>query len=383
MKKIAILGSTGSIGTQALDIIDKNKEIFKVTVLSCRKNIDLLCEQIDKFRPETVVVHREEDGVQLSRRYKDIEVLWGTEGLIEAARSQYDLLLNSLVGMMGLVPTYHAVCSGRDIALANKETLVAGGQLVMAEAEARNIKILPVDSEHSAIFQCLQGNKPKELKKIYLTASGGPFRGFSLEQLQNVSLEQALKHPNWSMGSKITIDSATMMNKGLEVIEAKWLFDVPVSKIQVAVHPQSVVHSMVEYIDNSIIAQLGAPDMRVPISYAFGYPDRIENVFEPLDLFGSGANLTFEKPDLEVFKTVKMAYEAVEKGGTLPVVLNGANEALVQLFLEKKIKFTDIQNNIEEIMNRHVPEYNLKLEGILEADKEARRMVYEIINNRG
>lgn len=383
MKKIAILGSTGSIGTQALDIIDKNKESFKVTVLSCRKNIELLCEQIDKFRPETVVVHREEDGVLLNRKYKDIEVLWGTEGLIEAAKSQYDLLLNSLVGMMGLVPTYHAVCSGRDIALANKETLVAGGQLVMAEAEARNIKILPVDSEHSAIFQCLQGNKPKELKKIYLTASGGPFRGFSLKQLQNVSLEQALKHPNWSMGSKITIDSATMMNKGLEVIEAKWLFDVPVSKIQVAVHPQSVVHSMVEYIDNSIIAQLGAPDMRVPISYAFGYPDRIENVFEPLDLFGSGANLTFEKPDLEVFKTVKLAYDAVEKGGTLPVVLNGANEALVQLFLEKKIKFTDIQNNIEEIMNRHVPEYNLKLEDILEADKEARRMVYEIINNRG
>lgn len=379
MKKIAILGSTGSIGTQALDIINRNPDQFKVMVLSCARNIEILCTQIEKFKPEMVVVDKEEDALQLSKKYCDLEVMYGMEGLITAAESQYDLLLNSLVGMLGLVPTYHAVCKGRDIALANKETLVAGGEIVMAQVAKNNVKMLPVDSEHSAIFQSLEGNKHEQLKKIYLTASGGPFRGYSLEELGNVTLEQALKHPNWSMGSKITIDSASMMNKGLEVIEAKWLFDVPVSKIEIAVHPQSVVHSMVEYIDNSIIAQLGAPDMRVPISYAFGYPNRIENTFDSLDLFGLGSNLTFEKPDLKVFKTIAMAYEAAEKGGTYPVTMNGANEALVQLFLEKKIKFIDIQNNIERIMNAHVPTYNLGLEDILEADKVARSMVYELI----
>lgn len=379
MKKIAILGSTGSIGTQALDIIDRNSDQFKVMVLSCAKNIKMLCAQIEKFRPEIVVVDKEEDALKLSKKYCNIEVLHGMEGLIIAAESSYDLLLNSLVGMLGLVPTYHAVCKGRDIALANKETLVAGGEIVMAQVAKNNVKMLPVDSEHSAIFQSLQGNKHEQLKKIYLTASGGPFRGYTLEQLEDVTLEQALKHPNWSMGSKITIDSATMMNKGLEVIEAKWLFDVPASKIQIAVHPQSVVHSMVEYVDNSIIAQLGAPDMRVPISYAFGYPNRIENKFEPLDLFGLGANLTFEKPNLKVFRTIAMAYEAIEKGGTYPAFMNGANEALVQLFLEKKIKFIDIQNNIEKIMDAHVPIYNLGLEDILEADRIARNMVYELV----
>lgn len=379
MKKIAILGSTGSIGTQALDIVDKNRDSLKVTVVSCAKNIEMLCGQIENFKPEMVVVDKEEDALQLSRKYSQIQVMYGMEGLITAAESQYDLLLNSLVGMMGLIPTYHAVCKGRDIALANKETLVAGGEIVMEQVAKHQVKMLPVDSEHSAIFQSLQGNKHEQLKKIYLTASGGPFRGFTLEQLEHVTLEQALKHPNWSMGSKITIDSATMMNKGLEVIEAKWLFNVPGSKIQIAVHPQSVVHSMVEYVDNSIIAQLGAPDMRVPISYAFGYPDRIENTFEPLDLFGLGSNLTFEKPDLKVFKTIALAYEAVEKGGTYPAAMNGANEALVQLFLEKKIKFIDIQNTIERIMNAHVPTYNLGLEDILEADRAARSLVYELL----
>ncbi|QHI73227.1 1-deoxy-D-xylulose-5-phosphate reductoisomerase [Aminipila terrae] len=379
MKRIAILGSTGSIGTQALDIIDRNRNLLKVTVLSCASNIQLLCQQIEKFSPEMVIVDKEDDALHLAGKYRNLEMFYGMEGLITAAESQYDLLLNSLVGMRGLIPTYHAVCQGRDIALANKETLVAGGEIVMDMAEKNHVKMLPVDSEHSAIFQCLQGNKKEQLKKIYLTASGGPFRGYNLEQLESVSLEQALKHPNWSMGSKVTIDSATMMNKGLEVIEAKWLFDVPVSKIQIAVHPQSVIHSMVEYADNSIIAQLGAPDMRVPISYAFGYPDRIENTFEPLDLFGLGSHLTFEKPDVKVFKNIAIAYEAAEKGGTYPALMNGANEALVQLFLEKKIKFTDIQNTIERIMNAHVPTYNLGLEDILEADKAARKMVYELL----
>ncbi|WP_312653533.1 1-deoxy-D-xylulose-5-phosphate reductoisomerase [Aminipila sp.] len=379
MKKIAILGSTGSIGTQALDIIDRNRDQLKVTVLSCARNIEMLCAQIEKFRPEMVVVDKEEDALQLSKKYGYIEVMHGMKGLITAAESPYDLLLNSLVGMMGLVPTYHAVCKGRDIALANKETLVAGGEIVMKQVEKNNIKMLPVDSEHSAIFQSLQGNKQEQLKKIYLTASGGPFRGYTLEELEKVTLEQALKHPNWNMGNKITIDSATMMNKGLEVIEAKWLFNVPVAKIQIAVHPQSVVHSMVEYVDNSIIAQLGAPDMRVPISYAFGYPNRIENTFEPLDLFGLGSHLTFEKPDLKVFKTIAFAYEVAEKGGTYPAAMNGANEALVQLFLEKKIKFIDIQNTIERILNAHIPTYNLGLDDILEADKAARSMVYELL----
>lgn len=379
MKKIAILGSTGSIGTQALDIVDNNRDRFQVTVLSCARNIELLSRQIEKFNPLIVVVEKEEDALALGKKYAGVEILHGMKGLIAAAESQYDLLLNSLVGMLGLVPTYHAICEGRDIALANKETLVAGGELIMAKVAEKGVRLLPVDSEHSAIFQALEGNKREQLKKIYLTASGGPFRGYSLEQLENVTLEQALKHPNWSMGSKITIDSATMMNKGLEVIEARWLFDVPVEKIEVAVHPQSVVHSMVEYVDNSIIAQLGSPDMRVPISYAFGYPDRIKNIFQPLDLFGLGANLTFERPNLEVFKTIAMAYEAANKGGSYPVVLNGANEALVELFLNKKIKFIDIQNNIERILNSHVPNYNLSMDEVLEVDKRARCMVKELV----
>lgn len=380
MKRIAILGSTGSIGTQALNIVENNRDQFQVTVLSCSRNIELLSKQIEMFKPSIVVTEREEDAQFLAQKYKRIEFLYGTEGLVTAATSSYDILLNSLVGMRGLVPTYHAICKGKDIALANKETLVAGGELVMAKVAEKGVKMLPVDSEHSAIFQALQGNKREQLKKIYLTASGGPFRGYTLDQLEHVTLEQALKHPNWSMGSKITIDSASMMNKGLEVIEAKWLFDVPTDQIQVAVHPQSVIHSMVEYIDNSIIAQLGSPDMRVPISYALGYPDRMENVFDPLDVFGIGANLTFERPDLTVFKTIQMAYEAVNKGGSYPVVLNGANEALVELFLNQKIKFIDIQNNIERILHTHIPSYDLNLEGILEIDKEARRLVREMIN---
>lgn len=379
MKKIAILGSTGSIGTQALDIVSRNPDRFQVTVLACGRNMELLSRQIEQFKPELAVVEREADARTLAARYPRLQVLYGMEGLLAAAEASCDLLLNALVGIMGLVPTYRAVSRGRDIALANKETLVAGGQLVMEQVKKSQVQMLPVDSEHSAIFQCLQGNKHQQLKRIYLTASGGPFRGYTLEQLEQVTLEQALKHPNWTMGSKITIDSATMMNKGLEVIEAKWLFHVEPADIQVAVHPQSVVHSMVEYQDHSIMAQLGAPDMRVPISYAFGYPDRLENTFEPLDLFGLGSQLTFQRPDTQVFRTISLAYEAVEKGGTYPAVLNGANEALVQLFLERKIKFTDIQNTIERILNAHVPVYDLGLEDILEADRSARQMVHELV----
>ena len=288
------------------------------------------------------------------------------------------MVLNSLLGISGLVPTYYAIKAGRDIALANKETLVTGGQLIMSMAGQQGVKILPVDSEHSAIFQCMQGNDNNRIKRILLTASGGPFRGYTAQQLQNVTLEQALNHPKWNMGSKITIDSATMMNKGFEVIEAKWLFDVAPEQIQVLVHPQSIVHSMVEFEDTSVLAQLGLPDMRVPIGYAFSYSDRLECDFPRLDLFEAG-QLTFEKPDMEVFKCIGFAYDAIREGGSYPVVLNGANEVLVKLFLENRIKFTDIQNTLEEVLNQHNPEYNIDLEGILEADRAARNAVINIL----
>ncbi len=376
MKKIAILGSTGSIGTQALDIIEKNSDKFKATVLSCGSRTEKLSEQIDKFKPEVVVVATEAQAKEISSKHKDVEVLYGDDGLCQAAsKGDHEMVLNSLMGIRGLAPTYSAICAGKDIALANKETLVAGGEVIMSAVEKHGVKMLPVDSEHSAIFQCLQGNNKSEVRKILLTASGGPFRGMTLEQLQGVTLEQALNHPNWDMGSKITIDSATMMNKGLEVIEAKWLFDVELDQIQVLVHPQSIVHSGVEYIDGSVITQMGIPDMRTPIALAFTYPNRIENSMENLDFFGAGANLTFEKPDLETFKCLKLAYDASKAGGSYPVVLNGANEVLVDRFLKKEIGFIEIQQTLEKILNEHKPQYNLSLDDILSIDKEIRNMI--------
>ena len=378
MKKIAILGSTGSIGVQALDIIERNPGRFKAVALTCSTSIDTIREQIKKFSPEIVAVGRREDRDRLAEEFPETEIMYGLEGLIEAACCDCDMVLNSLLGISGLVPTYYAVRKGTDIALANKETLVTGGQLIMSEAERRGVKILPVDSEHSAIFQCLQGNSSNRIKRILLTASGGPFRGYTKQQLETVTLEQALNHPRWSMGSKITIDSATMMNKGFEVIEARWLFDVSPEQIQVLVHPQSIVHSMVEFEDTSVMAQLGLPDMRVPIGYAFSYPDRLEYEFPRLDLFETGS-LTFEKPDMEVFKCIGFAYDAVKAGGSYPVVLNGANEVLVKLFLEGSIRFTDIQNTLEEVLNHHNPEYNIDLEGILEIDRAARNAVINIL----
>ena len=376
MKKIAILGSTGSIGTQALDIIEKNPDKFKATVLSCGNRVEELSKQIEIFKPEAVVVSNADQAAELQKKHKGVEVLYGEEGLIEAAsKGDHEMVLNSLMGIRGLAPTYAAIENGKDIALANKETLVAGGQVVMDAVKRNGVKMLPVDSEHSAIFQCLQGNNEKEVRKILLTASGGPFRGFSLEKLENVTLEQALKHPNWSMGSKITIDSASMMNKGLEVIEAKWLFDVDVDDIEILVHPQSIVHSAVEYHDGSVIAQMGVPDMRTPIALAFSYPNRLENPAEHLDFFKEGANLTFEKPDRNTFKCIKFAYEASKAGGSYPVVLNGANEVLVDRFLKREIRFIDIQNTLEKILDQHVPTYDLTLEDILRIDKEIREMV--------
>ena len=381
MKKVTILGSTGSIGTQTLDVIKKHPDRFKVEALTCGENVKLLAEQIEMFRPNFAVTKNEADAKRLAGLFPDTVFSYGEAGLIEAATGDCDMVLNSLVGMRGLAPTYAAIRAGKDIALANKETLVAGGALVMDAVAKAKVKLLPVDSEHSAIFQCLEGNKNRPIKKILLTASGGPFRGYTREALANVTLAQALKHPNWSMGAKITIDSATMMNKGLEVIEAKWLFDVPASKIQVLVHPQSIVHSGVEFMDNSVIAQMGIPDMRIPISLALGYPDRLVSDDRELDFFSEGSNLTFEKPDMEVFSCMKYAYEAIEAGGSYPIALNAANEVLVAAFLAGKIGFLDIPETIKRVLDAHEAEHNLDLEGILRVDGQVRADVENLLKD--
>ncbi len=382
MKKISLLGSTGSIGTQCLDIIRENRDKYQVVALACGSNVDLLSEQIEEFSPVLAAVADEKAAQELQKNYPGTEISWGRQGLIDVACADCDMVVNGLMGIRGMEPTYHAIMSGKDVALANKETLVAGGEIIMKAAYEKAIKLLPVDSEHSAIFQCLEGNKGRNINRILLTASGGPFRGFSKEELEHVTMEQALKHPNWSMGKKITIDSATMMNKGLEVIEAKWLFDVDVEKIEILVHPQSILHSAVEFEDKSIIGQMGLADMRIPISFALCYPDRLPSKEPGLDFFSQGARMTFEKPDTEVFKCIKLAYESSKAGGTYPVTLNGANETLVELFLKKKIKFTDIQNILERILEAHSPAYNLDLEGIMEADRKARTEAYEQARRR-
>lgn len=391
MKKISILGSTGSIGRQALDII--NSDEIDVVALACGRNIELLSEQIERFKPNIVSVEREEDAKALSTKYSNLEVLWGKEGLNAVAESDADLLLNGIMGMVGLEPTYKAIRAGKDIALANKETLVAGGKIIMEAARDKGIEILPVDSEHSAIYQCLNtyrnpNTSENVIRRIILTASGGPFRGYSIEELRNVTLQDALNHPNWSMGKKITVDSATMMNKGLEVIEAKWLFDVDFNKIDVHVHPQSIIHSAVEFIDGSIIAQMGMPDMRVPISYSINYgerkniisassngsEDKLDNNIKFTDLFEIG-NLTFEKPDMSTFKCLAFAYAALEEGKSYPAVLNSANEALVDLFLNEKIQFIDIQNNLESFLEKHQPVELQSIDEIKEMDREVKEKI--------
>lgn len=391
MKKISILGSTGSIGRQALDII--NSDEIDVVAIACGRNIELLSEQIERFKPNIVSVEREEDAKALSTKYSSLEVLWGKEGLNAVAECDADLLLNGIMGMVGLEPTYKAILSGKDIALANKETLVAGGKIIMEAARDKGIEILPVDSEHSAIYQCLNtyrnpNTSENVIRRIILTASGGPFRGYSIEELRNVTLQDALNHPNWSMGKKITVDSATMMNKGLEVIEAKWLFDVDFNKIDVHVHPQSIIHSAVEFIDGSIIAQMGMPDMRVPISYAINYgerkniisassngsEDKLDNNMKFTDLFEIG-NLTFEKPDMSTFKCLAFAYAVLEEGKSYPAVLNSANEALVDLFLNEKIQFIDIQNNLESFLEKHQPVELQSIDEIKEMDREVKEKI--------
>lgn len=383
MKKIAILGSTGSIGTQTLDVVRANGDI-EVLGISAGRNVKMLEEQAREFHPQLIAVWDENAAKDLAVRLADMDVkiVSGMEGLLELARMpQTDILVTAVVGMIGIRPTMEGIKAGKDIALANKETLVTAGHLIIPMAKEHGVQILPVDSEHSAIFQSLQGNQDNEIRRILLTASGGPFRGYSLEQLEQVSLEQALNHPNWSMGSKITIDSATMMNKGLEVIEARWLFDVPLEKIQVVVHPQSILHSAVEYMDSSVIGQMGNPDMRIPIAYAFSYPERMDlsDVTQPLDLFSLKEGMSFYPADRSVFKTIDLAYEACREGGSCPVVLNGANEVLVDLFLHGKIRFIDIQNFLIQMMEAHQTKRNLDLETILEEDMRGREDVRKLV----
>ncbi len=374
-ENISILGSTGSIGTQALEVV---REIggIRVSALTANSNIDLLEVQAKEFKPELVCVMDKDKALELSKRLKaqglGCQVVSGMEGLIAAAEIDgSDTLVNSVVGNIGLRPTVAAIKAGKNIALANKETLVTSGQLVMKLLKENNVSMYPVDSEHSAIFQSLQGNSMNKIENIWLTASGGPFRGKSQEELETVTLADALNHPNWSMGKKITIDSATMMNKGLEVIEAKWLFNVDLDRIKVVVHPQSIVHSMVEYEDGAVIAQLGEPDMKVPIQYALTYPRRVKNTFPKLDFY-KRSSLTFEKPDLKVFRCLALAFEAIKTGGTMPAVLNAANEVAVDKFLKGKIAFTDIPRLIEKTMAAYTVKYDYTLEDVLESDLLAR-----------
>ena len=372
-KIISIIGSTGSIGVQTLDAA-RNLGI-KIAAMSANSNIDLLEKQVREFRPGLISVGSRELAAQLKDRLADqnTTVLFGLDGMLRVAETEEaDTVVTSVVGTAGLIPTMHAIKHKKNIALANKETLVTAGYLVMEEARRLGVTIYPVDSEHSAIYQCLMGNNEKQIEKIIITASGGPFRGKKAHELQSITPAQALKHPNWSMGNKITIDSATMMNKGLEVIEAKWLFGMELDKIQVLVHPQSIIHSMVEFVDGSVMAQLGSPDMRIPIQLALTYPDRRSNNFSKLDLLKS-SQLTFEEPDIKTFRCLQLAYDALTTGGTMPAAMNAANEIAVAAFLNKKIAFTAIPEIIEKIMLKHGVNNCPCLDDIIEVDSWARK----------
>ncbi len=379
MKKIAILGSTGSIGTQTLEIVRTNQDL-QVTALAAGANIELLEAQIREFHPSLVAVWEEEKAKELKTKTKDLtlRIVTGMDGLLEVAvQNESELLVTAIVGMIGIRPTIAAMKAGKDIALANKETLVTAGHIIMPLAKECNVQILPVDSEHSAIFQCLQGESKEQIKKILLTASGGPFRGRKREELKNVQVEDALKHPNWSMGRKITIDSATMVNKGLEMMEARWLFGVEPKDIQIVVQPKSIIHSMVEFTDGAVIAQLGTPDMKLPIQYALYYSNRRYLPGERLD-FWSLQEITFEKPDMENFEGLSLAFVAAAGGGSLPTVYNAANERAVALFLERKIGFLEIPEIIRSCMEAHHRIENPTVEEILMVEQQ----VYEMIESR-
>ena len=380
MRKIAILGSTGSIGTQTLEVVEANPERFSVEVLTANNHVDLLIEQALKFHPDSVVIANEEKYPLLrdALQHEDIKVFAGADALARIVTfADVDLVVTALVGYSGLIPTVNAIKAGKNIALANKETLVVAGELVNESVAEHRGAILPVDSEHSAIFQCLAG-EVSPVEKIILTASGGPFRTFSHEQLASVTKAQALKHPNWSMGAKITIDSASMMNKGFEVIEAKWLFGVEPGQIQVVVHPQSIVHSAVQFADGAVKAQLGMPDMRVPIQYAFSYPLRLQSSFERLDLFRVGT-LTFEEPDTRRFRNLALAYEALHEGGNMPCIVNAANEIVNRAFLEDRIGFLQMSDVIANTMRKTSFVKEPTYEDYLQTDAEARRIAAEYV----
>lgn len=380
-KRVAILGSTGSIGTQALEVIAAHPEIFSVTVLTAGGNADLLIEQAVKFKPEEVVICNEQhyERVKAALFPFNIKVYSSASALVSVVESDHvDVVLTAMVGYAGLLPTIHAIKAGKDIALANKETLVVAGEVITALAKQHNVRIYPVDSEHSAIFQCLAGEQYNAIEKIILTASGGPFRGKDRAFLAHVTKAQALKHPNWSMGAKITIDSATLMNKGLEVIEAKWLFDLSASQIDVIVHPQSIVHSLVQFEDGSIKAQMGLPDMKLPIQYALNYPQRLKSDF-PRFNFMDYPTLTFEKPDLETFRNLAIAYEALEKGGNAACIVNAANEIAVDAFLHDKIGFLDISDVIVESLAKITFIGNPSIGDYVETNEATRRFASEMI----
>lgn len=380
MKRIAILGSTGSIGRQTLEVAAEHRDKIEVVALAAGKNVALLAEQVHKFRPQLVAVAGKEERDRLTALVSgpQPEIVWGREGLVAAAcHPQAEMVVTAVCGAVGIEPTLAAIAAGKDIALANKETLVAAGSIVMAAAARAGVKILPVDSEHSAIFQCLKGYRREEVDKIILTASGGPFRTWSREEMGRVTPEMALRHPNWDMGAKITVDSATMMNKGLEVIEARWLYDLPLEKIEVTVHPESIVHSFVVFRDGSWLGQLALPDMRLPIQYALSYPERWENTFPRLNLWEQPA-LHFEPADEERFPCLRLAYAAGRRGGTMPAVLNAANEVAVARFLRREIGFLDIPRLVEEVMAAHVPGKGEELEEILAADRWAREVACKL-----
>jgi 1-deoxy-D-xylulose-5-phosphate reductoisomerase len=382
MKKIAILGSTGSIGVNALRVIQANPEKYQVTALAAGKNIRLLLEQIKRFRPLAVAVMEETAADELKAQMTNSgrpEIFFGTEGFIRlATMTEADTIISAMAGAAGLLPTYSGIKAGRNIALANKETMVMAGSLVMAEARKHGVSILPIDSEHSAILQSLQGHPREDLKRVILTASGGPFRDLSLEEMSKVTPAQALNHPNWNMGAKVSIDSSTMMNKGLEAIEAKWLFDLKMDQISILIHSQSIVHSMVEYKDGSIISQMGVPDMIIPISFALSFPHHLKTRVPPLELEKIGI-LSFEKPDMKRFKCLDLALKAAEIGGSMPAVLNGANEIAVESFLKGNIGFLDIPDLIEKTMASHENHPIDSIETVMEVDRWARDTARSIL----
>ncbi len=381
MKTLSLLGSTGSIGVSTLRVVDAHPERFTVTALGAGRNVELLEQQVARYRPEVVAVADENTAAEMKRRVgKDCRVLFGPDGMVEVATHPgVDLLVSGLVGAIGLAPTHAAVCAGRDVALANKETLVVAGEQIMAEARRNGARILPVDSEHNAIHQCLRGEADGEVRRLWLTASGGPFRGATRERLEQVTPEEALRHPTWKMGPKITVDSATLMNKGLEVIEARWLFEVEAERIRVVVHPSSVVHSMVEFVDGSFKAQLGVTDMRHPIQYALSWPERWPGKTPEFDLVAAGP-LEFEKPDMEGFPCLGLAFAALQAGGAAPAALNAANEIAVQAFLDGRARFTDIDLVVGRTMERHLGDPAACLEDLMIVDRSARTTASEIID---